>query len=67
MLRFLLFSAKLKYQQSTHEQCDLFLSRVDLLETLVQANASYIPSMQQLTQIDVLRLVEKNPMYNYIL
>ena len=59
MLRYLLFSAKMKYQKTPGsygtDQCDLFLGRVELLEKLVAANVSYIPTMQQLTQMDMLR------------
>ena len=59
MIRYLLFIAKLKYQESLDgygtDRCDLFLGRVDLLEKLLMANVKYIPSMQQLTQMDTLR------------
>ena len=59
MLKSLLFSAKIKFVSASHnsglEQCEIYLDRVNLLDLLVTHNCVHIPSVQQLTKIDVVR------------
>ncbi|XP_071963696.1 zinc finger FYVE domain-containing protein 26-like [Antedon mediterranea] len=61
MIKTLLFDAKLKFMkaEAIHkiEQCDTYISLVDLLSNFVTANCLDIPSIQQLTKPDTARLI----------
>ena len=58
-MKHLLVSAKVKFH-GVHDsvgvsQCDLCLDRVKVIDLLVANSIQYIPSVQQLTQMDKLR------------
>ena len=59
MLKYLLFNAKIKFLSVMDtkgvDQCDMCIGRIDLLNLLVVANCSHIPSVHQLTKLDSLR------------
>lgn len=59
ILKYLLFHAKVKLQKVGDNSgvglCDQYLARLDLLTLLVKDNCPYIPSMQQLTKVEILR------------
>ncbi|XP_033125838.1 zinc finger FYVE domain-containing protein 26-like isoform X2 [Anneissia japonica] len=61
MITRLLFDAKLKFMkaEAIHciEQCDTYISLVDLLSNFVAANCPDIPSIHQLTKPDSARLI----------
>ena len=61
MMKYLLFNAKVKFLHSGDSSgvalCDTLLGRVDLLKQLVNEHCSYIPTIQQLSKMDTLRLV----------
>jgi len=59
MMQFLVFNAKVRlakcFDAEGQGSCDLYNSRVDILDLLVNANCRDIPAMQELTKMDSLR------------